>query len=260
MFEKPEFKVDNMPSTSMSNTPTNIPMPRTSPMPTNLPMPPMPHATTMSVLTDDDDAMDICEEHSMKITMAMPESPAAKRQTPTMTTPPADIVFGKPLYQSLNQVMVARLDALRAVFPLNEQAPTLVLRYYASDIWSMLQSSSKYVPVDLVEMSDFVDAFSILKLAERDDSGQVRVKIQNVQVDTGFQYFCLVFPVPDDRPFALAHAIVDGRVQNPFKKVGIRRAYVYYMASVMMDGRGKEATDFHQLLQRAIFDTFRIIP
>ncbi|KAI7879333.1 uncharacterized protein EV154DRAFT_486080 [Mucor mucedo] len=199
-----------MPSTAMSNTPTNIPMPTTSPMPTILPMPPMPHATTMSVLSDDDDAMDICEEHSMKRTMPMPESPAAKRQRPTMRTPPVDIVFGKALYRSLNQGMVARLDGFRAAFPLNEQAPTLVLRYYVSDLWSMLQSSSY---------------------------GQVRVKIQNVQVDTGFQYFCLVFPVPDDQRLALAHAIVDGRVQNPFKKVGIWRAYVYYRANVMMDGR-----------------------
>ncbi|KAI7873573.1 uncharacterized protein EV154DRAFT_487140 [Mucor mucedo] len=238
----------------MSNTSINIPMPTKSPMPTNLPMPAMPHATTMSVLSDEDedDAMDICEEQSMKRAMPMPESPVAKRQRPTMRTPPVDIVFGKALYRSLNQGMVARLDGFRAAFPLNEQAPTLVLRYYVSDIWSMLQSSSKFVPVDLVEMSDFEDAFSILKLAERDDSGQVRVKIQTVQVDTGFQYFCLVFPVPDGRRMALAHAMVDGRVQNSFKKVGIWRAYVYYMANVMIDGRGKEATDFHQLRQRPI--------
>ncbi|KAG2194192.1 hypothetical protein INT47_007924 [Mucor saturninus] len=142
----------------------------------------------------------------------MPESPIAKRQRPAMRTPPADIVFGQAFYRSLNHGMVARLDAFRAAFSLTEQAPTHVFRYYVFDIWSMLQSSNKYVAVDLVEMSDFEDAFTILKLAERDDSGEIRVKIRNVQVDTCIQYFCLVFPVPDDRLLALAKAMVDGRV------------------------------------------------
>ncbi|KAI7891142.1 uncharacterized protein EV154DRAFT_563623 [Mucor mucedo] len=73
----------------------------------------------------------------------------------------------------------------------------------------MLQSSRTYVAVDLVEIFHFEDAFSILKLAERDDSVEVRVKIRNVQVDNRIQYFCLVFPVPDDRRLAFAQAMVN---------------------------------------------------
>ncbi|KAI7891141.1 uncharacterized protein EV154DRAFT_588843 [Mucor mucedo] len=87
MFEKHEFNVGNTPSTSMSN----------SAMTTRSPMLPMPHANRMPVLSDDNDAMDICQEQSTKRAIPMPESPIAKRQKATMRTPPVGTVFGKAL-------------------------------------------------------------------------------------------------------------------------------------------------------------------
>ncbi|KAI7868197.1 uncharacterized protein EV154DRAFT_556869 [Mucor mucedo] len=175
-------------------------------------------------------------------------------------SPPADIVSGHAYYRRLSQAVLQRLNVFHSAAPLNQDVVNGVLRFYVSDVWSMLSTSNQYVRVRLVQLRRFQDTHTMFDLARRYSKGNVLMVTRNSKPDTCFRYFCLVFPRPDNHLKVMANEMVEGRSRSPFRKMAIWTAYMFYMANMIEGGRDKEATEFYQLLERTFFTAFRMMP
>ncbi|KAG2202511.1 hypothetical protein INT47_013127 [Mucor saturninus] len=191
---------------------------------------------------------------------AAAESVRTESEIPERRSPPLDIVAGHAYYHHLSQAVLERLNVFHLAAPLNQDVVNDVLRFYVSDIWSMLSTSSKYVRVRSVQVTHFQDVNSMFDLARRGNDGNFLITAGNSKPDTCLRYFRLVFPRPNNQLKIMANELVERRSRSPFRKMAIWTAYIFYMANMMQDGRDNEATGFHDLLERTFFSMFRMMP